>query len=125
MSTERLFDDVEYELVAADDFLSVASEFIEEREASGISLETIVDLIEVTQRRGDIFSLLIQGLSGHGKTTLALKLAARFYSRRTGGSGWYKALRYLHFDPLSILSTIMNHMRRGKNPERRNCEHTL
>ncbi len=75
-------------------------------------------IINMYIQHHDIFIMLIQGLSGHGKTTLALHIAAEFYKtyrkNKKIKNGYTRALRYLMFDPLEIVSELIKQFRRQK-----------
>lgn len=109
------FDPIEREVMADEFFVRQLEEYVRSRqeEGEGLTLDELVGWIKAHIWRGDIFSMLIQGLSGHGKTTLALKIAARFYAKGRR-PGWKAALEHLFFDPLEITAAILRAVRQGK-----------
>ena len=111
-----MFDQLEQELLLGESrFLEEIERYVEKKKEQGEKLtpDDIVNWMRRYAYQGDIFSMLIQGLSGHGKTTLALQLAARYY-KRGSRMGWSKALEYTMFDPVEIIATILRHLRQNK-----------
>ena len=111
----KKFDELEAEVLRDDEFVRLIEEYVEQKVADEerLRIDDLVSWIRWVGERGDIFSILIQGQSGVGKTTLALQIAARYY-RRGKLLGWKRALEHLMFDPIEVVSLIRKNLDLGR-----------